>query len=101
MKLVTVSTHVLDVADGRPAEGVRVTLAGRTMTTNLEGRIADLSAGGIAPGSYQIVFDLAGYFGDRPHLFDRVSLDLVLPGTRHYHVPLLVSPYSCSSYRGT
>ena len=99
--LATVSTHVLDVATGKPASGVRVTLGTRTLTTDDNGRIADLSGGGINPGSYRLLFEVGAYFGGEPHLFETVTLELQLREGRHYHVPLLISPLSCSSYRGT
>ena len=100
-ELATVSTHVLDVAAGKPAAGIRVTLGTRTLTTGVDGRIADLSGGGINPGTYRLIFEVGPYFGATPHLFETVTLEVQLQETRHYHVPLLISPYSCSSYRGT
>ena len=100
-ELATVSTHVLDVASGKPAAGVRVSLGTRTLTTDAEGRIADLSGGGINPGSYRLLVELGAYWGDIPHLFKTVALELRLNEGRHYHVPLLISPYSCTTYRGT
>ena len=99
--LATVSTHILDVASGQPAAGVRVTLGTRTLATNAEGRIADLSGGGVNPGSYRLLFEVGAYFGDAPHLFETIALELHLDEGRHYHVPLLIAPYSCSTYRGT
>jgi 5-hydroxyisourate hydrolase len=99
--LATVSTHVLDVASGKPAAGVRVTLGTRTHTTNAEGRIGDLSDGGVNPGSYRLLVEVGAYFGSTPHLFETVALELRLDEGRHYHVPLLIAPYSCSTYRGT
>jgi 5-hydroxyisourate hydrolase len=99
--LATVSTHVLDVAAGKPAAGVRVTLGTRTLTTDDQGRIADLSGGGINPGSYRLLFEVGSYFGDRPHLFQTVAYELQIGEPRHYHVPLLIAPFACSSYRGT
>jgi len=99
--LATVSTHILDVASGQPAAGVRVTLGTRTLATNAEGRIADLSGGGVNPGSYRLLFEVGAYFGDAPHLFETIALELNLDEGRHYHVPLLIAPYSCSTYRGT
>ncbi len=102
MSRATISTHVLDVALGKPAEGVAVRLVpGPPQLTDANGRIADLTSGGIDLGTHQIVFELAPYFGARPHLFSRVALDFVVAETRHYHIPLLISPYSCSAYRGT
>jgi len=99
--LATVSTHVLDVAAGKPAAGVRVTLGTRTLTTDAQGRIADLSGGGINPGSYRLLFEVGAYFAGTPHLFETVALELQLAEARHYHVPLLIAPYACSIYRGT
>jgi 5-hydroxyisourate hydrolase len=99
--LATVSTHVLDVGTGKPAVGVRVTLGTRTLATNDEGRIADLSGGGINPGSYRLFFEVGAYFGSTPHLFETVAFEIQLDEARHYHVPLLIAPYSCTSYRGT
>ena len=99
--LATLSTHVLDVASGKPAVGVRVTLGTRTLTTDAEGRIADLSGGGINPGSYRLLVEVGAYFSSAPHLFETIALELRLSEGRHYHVPLLIAPYSCTTYRGT
>jgi 5-hydroxyisourate hydrolase len=99
--LATVSTHVLDVASGKPAAGVRVTLGTRTLTTDAQGRIADLSGGGINPGSYRLLVEVGAYWGDSPHLFETVTLELQLDEGRPYHVPLLIAPYSFTTYRGT
>jgi hydroxyisourate hydrolase len=102
MTRATVSTHVLDVASGSPAAGVRVTLGTlAAQVTNAEGRIADLSQGGVDPGTYELRFDVEGYFGSRPHLYKKVVLEIDLAEARHYHVPLLISPFGLSSYRGT
>ena len=100
-ELATVSTHLLDVASGRPAAGVRVTLGTRTLTTDAQGRIADLSGGGINPGSYRMLVEVGAYFDGAPHLFETITLELKLSEGRHYHVPLLIAPYSCTTYRGT
>jgi len=100
-ELATVSTHVLDVVSGKAAGGVRVTLGTRTSTTDVEGRIADLSGGGINPGSYRLLVEIGAYWGNTPHLFTTIALELELNEGRHYHVPLLISPYSCTTYRGT
>jgi len=98
----TISTHVLDVSQGAPAGDVAVTLAGQPVQrTDRDGRIADLTGGGIEPGSYQLVFELGAYFGRRPHLFEKVTVEIVVAEGRHYHIPLLISPYSWTSYRGS
>jgi 5-hydroxyisourate hydrolase len=94
----SLSTHVLDTATGRPAEGVRVELwRDGTMlaegATDADGRIRELAAG-IYPGRAEIVFHPPSPF------FRRVALELEL-GDGHHHVPLLVSPYGCAAYRGS
>jgi 5-hydroxyisourate hydrolase len=100
---MTISTHVLDTARGEPAPGVRVEFyAGDDLvgsgTTDADGRISDLSGGqSLGPGRYRLVFS------DPPsRFFRRVELEIEIDEPdRHYHVPLLVSPYSCASYRGS
>lgn len=107
MSRATLSTHVLDTALGQPAAGVRVSLLSEAgapqgqARTGDDGRIADLVPGGIEPGAYRLVFELEGYFADRPHLFNAVSLELEIVEARHHHVPLLIGPYACSAYRGS
>lgn len=95
---VSVSTHVLDTGSGRPAHGVRVELVrGRDVVesgeTDSDGRIAQLATG-LEPGRYALVFWPPSPF------FTRVELEVELD-EGHYHVPLLVSPYGCASYRGS
>jgi 5-hydroxyisourate hydrolase len=95
---VSISTHVLDTAAGRPATGVRVELlrdaaplaAGET---DMDGRIPTL-ADGLGPGTYSLVFHPVSPF------FTRVELRVEL-GDGHHHIPLLVSPYGCVTYRGS
>jgi 5-hydroxyisourate hydrolase len=105
-----ISTHVLDTTRGAPASGVAVTLyrrEGRELvaagagTTGEDGRIANLLDAELVAGWYQIVFDLASYYGSQQHFFSRVTLDIAIAEPRHHHVPLLVSPFSCASYRGS
>ena len=74
--------------------------AGRGVTGE-DGRITNLLDAELEPGWYQIVFDLASYYGSQQHFFSRVTLDVAIAETRHHHVPLLVSPFSCASYRGS
>ena len=95
---VSVSTHVLDTATGKPAAGVRVELCLErdvlaSGETGADGRISELATG-LEPGRYEIVF-----WPPSPY-FTRVELELEL-GAGHHHVPLLVSPYGCASYRGS
>jgi 5-hydroxyisourate hydrolase len=96
--VISVSTHVLDTGLGRPASGVRVELcrAGELVAageTDDEGRISELAAG-LDGGAYSLVFHPPSPF------FRRVALEVVLDDG-HYHVPLLVSPFACASYRGS
>jgi 5-hydroxyisourate hydrolase len=95
---VSVSTHVLDTAAGAPAHGVRVELSRRgevlaSGETNEDGRIARLGEG-LEAGSYELVFWPPSPF------FTRVELEVEL-ADGHHHIPLLVSPYGCASYRGS
>jgi 5-hydroxyisourate hydrolase len=95
---VSLSTHVLDTGAGRPAAGVRVELVRDgeivgSAETNDDGRIAELAAE-LEPGAYRLVFHPPSPF------FRRVELEVALDDG-HYHVPLLVSPYGCASYRGS
>ena len=77
-----------------------------TRETDADGRIADLGAGDLRAGSYELRFDVAAYFrkqGKEPAaFFSKVVLDIeIADANRRYHVPLLVTPYSCASYRGS
>jgi 5-hydroxyisourate hydrolase len=95
--VTSLSTHVLDTGAGRPAAGVSVelwrdgTVVAATLTDD-DGR-AKL-ADDLEPGLYRIAFEPPSPF------FRRVELEVEL-GDGHYHVPLLVSPYGCASYRGS
>jgi len=66
-----------------------------------DGRIAQLTPDGVAPGEYQLLFELEDYFVDRPHLFQVVTLEVLIDEERPYHIPLLLSPFGISSYRGS
>jgi len=94
---VSLSTHVLDVERGRPASGVRVELWQEQLVasaeTDADGRIAQLGAD-LQPGPYRLVFRPESPF------FRSIALELALDDG-HYHVPLLVSSYSCTTYRGS
>ena len=94
----SLSTHVLDTGRGEPGKGVKVELyrGGELVgsgETGVDGRIQEL-ASGLDPGRYRLVFH------PRSEFFGRVELEVAL-GEGHVHVPLLVSPYSCTSYRGS
>jgi len=124
----TISTHVLDNERGQPAVGVQVTLERRhgdaftmltSATTDEDGRIANLLPGQLQAGAYRIAFDAASYFvqggaesgaeheqgagetGDECFL-QTVAIEFqITDTTRHYHVPLLMTRYACTSYRGS
>jgi 5-hydroxyisourate hydrolase len=114
------STHVLDTMHGAPAAGMGVRLYTTSDGTVTLVRAFNLDDDGRAPGgplydssnlkkgTYRLVFDVAGYFKSRgvelpePSFLDQVALDFGVAHTdQHYHVPLLVSPWSYSTYRGS
>ena len=114
------STHVLDTMHGTPAAGMAVALyttQGEQATLvkrfvlNADGRNPDgmlYDHASLKTGTYRLVFDVAGYFKARqvtlpePNFLNQVSLDFgVADASAHYHVPLLVSPWSYSTYRGS
>jgi 5-hydroxyisourate hydrolase len=133
-----ISTHVLDIAAGRPAAGMRVRLellprddrqatpAGAEIaaaSTDSDGRIASLGPEVIAPGTYRLVFDTGGYLarqrGDKASsteadadaavgtdtgsdpFFPEVTATFTVADGEHYHIPLLMSPFGYSIYRGS
>lgn len=114
------STHVLDTMHGCPAAGMAVSLWAtglgeprliKRVVLNADGRNPDgplLATGELSTGTYQLAFEVADYFRSRqvalpqPPFLDRVTLDFgVADPQAHYHVPLLVSPWSYSTYRGS
>ena len=112
----TVSTHVLDTALGRPAAGVAVTLerldarGAATLagfgTTDDDGRLRDFPPAGevLANGDYRLRFDTGAYFAasGREAFYPSVTVEFrVTDAAAHYHVPLLLSPYGYSTYRGS
>ena len=109
----TISTHVLDLATGDPAPDVGVALfrlneAGTPellsdLRTDADGRIGDLLGGAeLVEGDYQLAFDVGGYADDPDAFFQSAAIALrVLDTDRSYHVPLLLSPYGMSTYRGS
>lgn len=105
---MSLSTHVLDTALGRPAQGVAVLLtdpAGQTTAalTDHDGR-ARLADGSLQAGKYALVFAVAEYFAEsgRETFYSEVSVAFtVTEPDAHHHVPLLVSPYAYSTYRGS
>jgi 5-hydroxyisourate hydrolase len=106
----TLSTHVLDTALGCPAAGVPVALSdaeGRSLgtgTTDEDGRVGSLVPDALEPGSYTLRFDTAAYFAasGRTAFYPEVAVTFtVAGGGEHYHVPVLLSPFGYSTYRGS
>jgi 5-hydroxyisourate hydrolase len=113
------TTHVLDTARGRPADGVRLELARlssearevlMTTVTNPDGRTDEplLEGERFERGLYEIIFHVGAYFekmaepGNEPPFLDRVPVRFgISDPAAHYHVPLLASPWSYSTYRGS
>ncbi|OLF12885.1 hydroxyisourate hydrolase [Actinophytocola xinjiangensis] len=105
---MSLSTHVLDTSAGRPAPGVPVRLQARTgdgWTAVAEGRTdADgrLSGWGVdAPGVYRLVFSTGDHFGQESFYPEVVVAFRITDPAEHYHVPLLISPFGYSTYRGS
>ena len=111
-----ITTHVLDTAAGRPAAGVPVTLESQTDdgvwrvvgrgATNDDGRARDLLPPDyvLVEGSYRLTFDAASYFAAQgtEAFYTEVSVAFVVRDAgAHYHVPLLLSPYGYTTYRGS
>ncbi len=104
------TTHVLDTADGRPAAGIPIELARLdgerrevlcSVTTNADGRTDEPLLEELAAGTYELVFSVGEHFGGKGFL-DRVPVRFTIADAdAHYHVPLLVSPWSYSTYRGS
>jgi 5-hydroxyisourate hydrolase len=97
MATASLSTHVLDTGAGRPAQGVAVELTsgGALVASAQTGSDGRARLGDeLAPGVYRLAFAPPSAF------FRRVELEIEL-AEGHYHVPLIVSPYSCASYRGS
>ena len=105
----TLSTHVLDTALGKPAPGIRITLTRGDQklgeaTTDADGRARDLARGPLDPGEYRLRFETESYFAKsgRESFYRSVTIDFVVRAAgEHYHVPLLLSPFGYSTYRGS
>lgn len=108
-----ITTHVLDTALGKPAKGIPVTLevfkggawgAIGKGTTDGDGRVSDLLPTGkpASTGTYRITFDLQGYYKGRETFYPYATITFeVRDPSAHYHVPLLVSGFGFSTYRGS
>jgi 5-hydroxyisourate hydrolase len=109
-----ITTHVLDLARGKPARGIAVLLerAGAPQstvlaraTTDADGRVKAFSpAPVLQQGAYRLTFDVAAYFtaANVESFYPRVVIEFeIRDASQHYHVPLLLSPYGYSTYRGS
>ena len=117
--MTTLTTHVLDIAAGKPAAGMRIDFSVKsgegyrlvkTVHTNEDGRAPEplLGPREMAAGRYELVFYVAEYFaragvtGAQPAFLDTVPVRFgIAHPAEHYHVPLLVSPWSFTTYRGS
>jgi 5-hydroxyisourate hydrolase len=114
------TTHVLDTANGRPAAGIEIELWRRvsepdewelivTITTNVDGRTEQplLTGDAFVAGTYELFFGAGDYFNgcsgvSSPPFLDRVPVRFsITDPSQHYHVPLLISPWAYSTYRGS
>lgn len=110
-----ISTHVLDASNGVPARGVSVTLHGyghaaeadsalASGITDVQGRVSDLGPVSLPAGRYRLTFDTGSYFAERSIETFYPAVDIVfeiLADASHYHVPLLLSPFAFTTYRGS
>ena len=108
------TTHILDTAAGKPATGVAVTLECRHAdqwtvvakgVTDKDGRLNNLLAEGhhADPGTYRLTFDTGSYFKNAgtKSFYPKINVEFEITDKSHYHVPLLLSPYGYSTYRGS
>jgi 5-hydroxyisourate hydrolase len=110
-----ITTHVLDTAKGLPAEGITISLQrpiGKDQwehitsgTTNSDGRVANFMTDDqvITPGIYRMLFDTKAYFeqNNTQGFYPEVPIIFEITDTEHYHIPLLLSPFGYSTYRGS
>ena len=105
-----VTAHVLDSVTGTPARGIAVVLETAdgdhiaTAETDADGRVPDLGPETLESGDYRITFATGQYFAgqDRPTFYPSVTVNFTVQAQeRHYHVPLLLSPFAFSTYRGS
>jgi 5-hydroxyisourate hydrolase len=108
----TLSTHVLDAVAGAPAAGVPVALDRRAAAasdwsevargaTDGDGRIGNLAPAPLVPGVYRLVFDTDAFTGGEAGFYPEISVVFRITEERHYHVPVLLSPFAYSTYRGS
>ncbi len=97
--MIPVTTHVLDTARGRPAAGLTVSLGPLTAVTGADGRAA---LGGVGAGVHELIFDTGDWFATQGTecFYPSVTVRFTATG-EHCHVPLLLSPFAYSTYRGS
>ncbi|MEV0331342.1 hydroxyisourate hydrolase [Nocardia sp. NPDC050717] len=105
--MTSLSTHVLDAVRGVPAAGVAVwlTRGDQRLTealTDADGRVKELAAG-LNPGDYRLFFDTGGYFAAQgvETFYPEICVTFTVGAQPHLHVPLLLSPFAYSTYRGS
>lgn len=110
---MSLSTHVLDTAGGTPAQGVTVVAERDTAdgwievgrgTTDADGRVGELVGGQMEAGAHRLTFDVGRWFADAatPAFWPEVAITFeVRDPAEHHHVPLLLSPFGYSTYRGS
>lgn len=105
-----ISAHVLDASAGAPAAGVEIRLHAdgegplATATTDADGRVGDLGPDLLDPGVYRVVFATGAYFAARGQECFHPVVEIrftVAAGQPHYHIPLLLSPFAYTTYRGS
>jgi hydroxyisourate hydrolase len=109
-----ITTHILDISKGQPAKGVNVVLESQNENgwqivsrgvTNDDGRVLNLLAADriIPPGIYRLIFDTRSYYfaNGQKGFYPSVTIDFEITDKSHYHVPLLLSPFGYSTYRGS
>lgn len=108
-----ITTHVLDTSRGQPAAGIGVRLEHARATnvkylasgvTDSDGRVRDLGPDDVDPGNYRLVFDTASYFAatGQSAFFPEILVTFTISdASQHHHVPVLLSPYAYSTYRGS
>jgi 5-hydroxyisourate hydrolase len=106
-----ITTHVLDTSLGRPGSGIRVRLERigdrsepvATGVTDHDGRVADLGPDQLPAGTYRLTFETATYFErlGTVAFFPSVEITFAANAAEHYHVPVLLSPFAYSTYRGS
>jgi 5-hydroxyisourate hydrolase len=108
---MSLSTHVLDAVRGKPAAGIGVRLEAAaddgwmplaTVRTGADGRVRDGLSEHVTKGPHRLVFDTAAYFADQELFYPEVAICFsIADPAAHYHVPLLISPFAYSTYRGS